>query len=137
MSEYDFRSYEDLVRCLEQYSLLRGRYRSALDDRVPGGGDGLPERYDLMLRQNRAVDRAMRRLYWMHRLSHRLLDAYYRDAWHEQAEGWQRALLRAGLPHHPQTQRERSLLEQTFEGLLRAAIESLWHASRIRHEHAS
>lgn len=123
---YTCRSREDRVRCLEQYAITRGRPKIAKIGQPDG--DGLPVRYDMMLRQNAFVDRLMPKLRLIHHLSYVLLDSYYRRGLHEEHDGWTRCLLRARLPHHPQTARERMLLEGVFEGILIAATDSLYDA---------
>ena len=131
LDPYTCHTREDLVRCLENYAVIRGRAKvQCIGD---GGGEEVSDaRYDAILRQNALVDRAMHKLRLMHHLSYVLLDAYYRCGLHEEHDGWAKALLRARLPHHPQTARERMLLENVFEGLLIAATDSLFTAVNVR-----
>lgn len=130
---YTCRNREDLVRCLENYASIIGRPKTqAMGDEA--GGESLPERYDIILRQNAFVDSIMPKLKVMHWLSYVLLDSYYRLGLHEEHDGWTRCLLRARLPHKPQSARERMLLEGVFEGLLIAATDSLFDAMRRRSE---
>jgi hypothetical protein len=135
LDPYVCHSREDLVRCLEQYATLRGRPKIAKIGE--GGSEGeLPERYDIMLRQNSAIDRAMSALKPRNKLGWRLLDSYYRLGLHEEAAGWERCLLRVDLPHRPNTHGERMLLERVWEVLLAEATDSLLYAHKVRSERA-
>jgi hypothetical protein len=132
---YTCRSREDLVRCLEQYVTICGRPKTAKIGQ--GDGDGLPQRYDMMLRQNAFVDHIMPKLRVIHHLSYVLLDSYYRHGLHEERDGWTRCLLRARLPHKPQTARERMLLEGVFERLLITSTDLLFDVVSARSERTS
>jgi hypothetical protein len=130
---YTCRSREDLVRCLENYYAIIGRPKTqSVGDKA--GGETLPQRYDIILRQNAFIDRIMPKLRLIHHLSYVLLDSYYRHGLHEERDGWTRCLLRARLPHKPQTQRERMLLEGVFERLLITSTDMLFDVVNARPE---
>jgi hypothetical protein len=133
---YTFRNHEHLVECLEQYCTIRGRPKCAKIGEGAGEDEPLGNRYDAIIRQNGAIDRCMGELRSRHTLSYRLLDAYYRKGLHEENNGWERSLLSAKLPHHPQTYRERILLETFFGELLTEATDALLraHVGRSRRE---
>ena len=125
---YTFRHHEHLVECLEQYCTVRGRPKCAKIGEGTGDDEPTGNRYDAILRANGAIDQCMGELRTRHTLSYRLLDAYYRAGLHEEAKGWERSLLAARLPHHPQTYNERCLLETFFGVLLTEATDALLRA---------
>lgn len=88
------------------------------------------------MRQNKAIDRAMRRLAVMAPLSHRLLHGFYRrpgpsgtPAACQEARGWETAARYAGL----MPTRSDRLCRATFDVFLEEAIGLLFVAHRAKH----
>lgn len=124
-----FHSEEELVQALEEYTAFKGAPKMPLYDGEPGGdADGMTSKWECVMKQNKAIDRAMLRLRHTHGLSHRLLDAYYRGGLCCEANGWERACARAGLPYVHRGKYHRG----TFEVLLSAAVEALFVAHCVR-----
>ena len=127
-----FASVEALIRGLEEYASFRGEAKVARF--APGGGesDELAGRYDCVLRQNKAIDRAMLRMSHLTPHLHRLLDAYYRAGFNYEAGGWERAMRRAGFPTGDGIQHRREALRATFDVLIDDAHVTLFYAHRVR-----
>jgi hypothetical protein len=89
-----------------------------------------------IMRQNKAIDRAMRRLAVMAPLSYRLVHGYYRrpgpsgtPAACQEARGWETAARYAGL----MPRKSDRLCRATFDVFLEEAIGLLFVAHRAKH----
>jgi len=131
-SGWQFHSIEALVRGLEEYAAFRGEAKVARF--APGGGesDELAGRHDCILRQNKAIDRAMLRMHHLTPHLHRLIDAYYRAGLCYEATGWERAMRRSGFPTGDGIQHRREALKATFDVLIDDAHVTLFYAHRVR-----
>ena len=130
-SGWTFHSVEELVDALDDYTRFQGRAKVARLGENEGDGFSL-EQWDIAMRRNKAIDRAMFRLRYTHWLSYRLIDAYYRAGLCNEGGGWERAMQRAGFRACPRGSTVRSYHESTFEVLLAAGHEALFTAHRIR-----
>jgi hypothetical protein len=144
-STWRFHSRDELERALDEYAefLVPGKARM---DRFQGGeGDEMLDIHDRILRQNTAIDHAMRRLYHISILSFRVLHSYYRTGYCNEANGWKRATERLAYSHdgdhtqpyrclfyHCNSDKDRIHQADTFEILRAAAIDSLFAVHQIR-----
>lgn len=137
-----FDSAEDLRSALEEYgafhdgTITRSYGPPSPAEPGPRTGEELEASQERVMRQNKAIDRAMCRLAVMAPLSHRLLHAYYRrpgpsgsPAACQEAKGWELAARRSGLVH---TKGDR-LSRATFDVFLEEAIGLLFVAHRAKH----
>ncbi len=105
-----FRHVEDLQSALEEYAafhdgtIVRNYGPASPAAAGPRTGDEMAASQERIMRQNKAIDRAMRRLAIMAPLSHRLVHGYYRrpgpsgtPAACQEARGWETAARYAGL----------------------------------------
>lgn len=128
VDDFQFHSVEAIQRALEEYASFHNGTKCPRYGREPmGDGNALQDKWECVMRQNRAIDRAMHRLRHIEPLSHRLLDVYYRSGWCYEANGWRRAAARVGLPmfagdHH----------RAAFDLFLERAVSLLFYAHRIR-----
>ena len=128
-----FHDRKALVKALDEYAKFRG-------DAGPqrgGGSEGEQDPYTEQLKRNAAIDKAMARLHHWHKLSHRLIDAYYRTGLNYEHDGWSRAMDRIsnafpGLFYHTQTQRERERQSKLFDMLISQAVDSLFNAHCVQ-----
>jgi hypothetical protein len=130
VSGWVFDTLASLVRALEEYAELNGYAKvSKLGESVQGGGqsDGQASKLDCIMQQNTAINRAMARLAHIHPASHRLLHGYYRLGLADEAGGWERACLMAGMPSY----RRGRFHEATFDWLLDQAHKSLYTCHRM------
>lgn len=137
-----FKYIEDLRKALEEYAafhdgtITRNYGPPSPVEVGPRTGGELEASQERVMRQNKAIDRAMCRLAVMAPLSHRLLHAYYRrpgpsgtPAACQEAKGWELAARRSGLVH---TKADR-LSRTTFDVFLEEAIGLLFVAHRAQH----
>ncbi len=137
-----FKHVEDLRKALEEYAafhdgtITRNYGPPSPVEAGPRTGEELEASQERIMRQNKAINRAMCRLAVMAPLSHRLLHAYYRrpgpsgtPAACQEAKGWELAARRSGLVH---TRAER-LSRGTFDVFLDEAIGLLFVAHRAKH----
>ena len=137
-----FKHVEDLHKALEEYAafhdgtITRNYGPPSPVEAGPRTGDELEASQERIMRQNKAIDRAMCRLAVLAPLSHRLLHAYYRrpgpsgtPAACQEAKGWELAARRSGLVRS----RSDRLSRATFDVFLEEAIGLLFVAHRARH----
>lgn len=140
-----FRSEAELQEALEQYASFEGvplvrRY----GDIEGGDSERAQAAHECVMRQNVAIDTAMRLLRRWYLPGYRILHAYYRCGLSYEADGWQRAIDRVtgmhdeehrtpceDLYYHCQTARERDRQRRVFEMLVSWAVVSLWHAHEV------
>jgi len=137
-----FKHVEDLRKALEEYAafhdgtITRNYGPPSPAEPGPRTGDELEASHERIIRQNKAINRAMCRLAVMAPLSHRLLHAYYRrpgpsgtPAACQEAKGWELAARRAGLVRA----RSDRLSRATFDVFLEEAVGLLFVAHRAKH----
>ena len=137
-----FRHVEDLQAALEEYgafhdgTIVRKYGAPTPSGTGPRAGDEMAASQERIMRQNKAIDRAMRRLAVMAPLSHRLVHGYYRrpgpsgtPAACQEAKGWETAARYSGLI----PTRSDRLCRATFDVLLEEAVGLLFVAHRAKH----
>jgi len=135
-----FTTRDELEAALDQYASFQGETLVRRYGEMEGGdSDKAMVAHEYVMRQNVAIDAAMARLRHIHRLSYRLIDAFYRSGLCYEANGRERALERvafvhdedhctpyAGLFYHCQSQRERDRQKQLFDTLQASAVDALY-----------
>jgi len=137
-----FKHVEDLQSALEEYAafhdgtIVRSYGPPSPTAAGPRTGDEMVASQERIMRQNKAIDRAMLRLAVMAPLSCRLVHGYYRrpgpsgtPAACQEARGWETAARYAGLMP---TKSDR-LCRATFDVFLEEAIGLLFVAHRAKH----
>jgi hypothetical protein len=137
-----FRHVEDLRAALEEYAafhdgtIVRNYGPASPAAAGPRTGDEMAASQERIMRQNKAIDRAMRRLAVMAPLSYRLVHGYYRrpgpsgtPAACQEARGWETAARYAGL----MPRKSDRLCRATFDVFLEEAIGLLFVAHRAKH----
>ena len=141
-NQREFKYVEDLQAALEEYGAFHDgtKVRSygppSPSEAGPRTGDELAASQERIMRQNKAIDRAMFRLAVMAPLSHRLLHAFYRrpgptgtPAACQEAKGWEMAAHRSGLTPTKSDHISRT----TFDVFLDEAVGLLFVAHRAKH----
>jgi hypothetical protein len=137
-----FRHVEDLQVALEEYAAfhdgtkVRDYGPRTPSEPGPRSGGELEASQERIMRQNKAIDRAMFRLAVMAPLSHRLLHAFYRrpgptgtPAACQEAKGWEMAAHYSGLTPTKSDHISRA----TFDVFLDEAVGLLFVAHRAKH----
>ncbi len=137
-----FKHIEDLQSALEEYAAFHdGTIVRRYGPPSPGvagprTGDEMAASQERIMRQNKAIDRAMRRLAVMAPLTYRLLHGYYRrpgpsgtPAACQEARGWETAARYAGL----MPRKSDRLCRATFDVFLDEAVGLLFVAHRAKH----
>jgi len=136
-----FKHVEDLQSALEEYAAFHDgtivrTYGPPSPAAGPRAGDEMAASQERIMRQNKAIDRAMRRLAIMAPLSYRLVHGFYRrpgpsgtPAACQEARGWEMAARYAGL----MPTRSDRLCRATFDVFLEEAIGLLFVAHRAKH----
>lgn len=137
-----FKHVEDLRGALEEYAafhdgtIVRNYGPPSPATAGPRTGNEMAASQERIMRQNKAIDRAMRRLAVMAPLSYRLVHGYYRrpgpsgtPAACQEAKGWETAARYAGLMP---TKSDR-LCRAAFDVFLEEAIGLLFVAHRAKH----
>jgi len=137
-----FKHVEDLQSALEEYAafhdgtIVRNYGPASPGVAGPRTGDEMASSQERIMRQNRAIDRAMRRMAVMAPLSYRLVHGYYRrpgpsgtPAACQEARGWETAARYAGLI----PRKSDRLCRATFDVFLEEAIGLLFVAHRAKH----
>jgi hypothetical protein len=137
-----FKHVEDLQSALEEYAafhdgtIIRNYGPPSPAGTGPRTGDETAASQERIMRHNKAIDRAMRRLAVMAPLGHRLLHGYYRrpgpsgtPAACQEARGWEMVARYAGL----MPTRTDRVHRATFDVLPEEAVSLLFVAHRAKH----
>jgi hypothetical protein len=122
LRRWNFKNVEALGQALDEYaSFDDGTLLRRYGERGPEGDDeALENRREAIMCQNAEIDRRMVMLSATAPLYFRLLHAFYRGGLCYEANGWEQAARRCGLPH------DRRVHKKRFEVVREWATEALF-----------
>lgn len=130
-----FTTPEALEKALEEYASFQGvPLVQQYGDFIGGDADAAMNAHEAVMKANEAIDRAMARIWHVHKLSHKLIHVYYRKGGSYEQDGWRQAMDATGLTYHCTTKREHERHKHVFEALLSEAVGALWwsHNAYVR-----